>query len=97
MLRWLGLEKCNSSHVTRILKRAIAFIKVGILPELTGKWYSREPSTVSTITMYYSVVTADDESEDQEQGEWCYCRKANTGDMICCDSKDCPIQSILLA
>jgi len=81
----------DEPFISTNLKRAIAFIKIGLLPELKGKWYSREPSTVPTITLHYSVLTVDDESEDQEQGECCYCRKQVVVKK-CCDSKDCPIQ-----
>ena len=78
----------DEPFITIALEKASTFIKVGILPELTAKWYTREPSTFST-----NIITfMHEESESELKEEWCYCRKGSSGQMICCDSKDCPIQ-----
>ena len=79
----------DEPFISVALEMAAMFIKVGILPELTAKWYSREPCTVSVNLC--SSVDVNEQSED-ELDEWCYCRKGSSGQMICCDSKDCPIQ-----
>ena len=34
--------------------KAIELIKIGILPELVGKWYTKEPSVVSSRPSSYS-------------------------------------------
>ena len=63
------------------------FIKLGVLPELLGKWYSREP--VASISS-----TGNEQVEECAHGELCcYCRKEEYGElMIYCDNNDCCIQ-----
>ena len=42
----------------------------------------------------HSAVVDDDEEDDEDGGEmkWCICNDVSYGEMICCDSKDCPIE-----
>ena len=68
-----------------VLEQCKSFIKIGILPELIGKYYLREP-----------VVNHPDQENiaETEQDElWRYCRQPE-GDqqMIACDDNTCRIQ-----
>ncbi len=68
----IAMEKCNE------------FIQVCVLPEILGKWYSREP--LSTIQCSHSS-----ECEEGKTPVWCYCRKEESGTMIACDDEACQI------
>ena len=73
-----ALEKCEQ------------FVKVAVLPELLGKWYSKEP-----IKKPDSASLEDDNDQtgtDHDKGSWCYCRKKESGQMIACDNAECYIQ-----
>jgi hypothetical protein len=68
------------------LEQCKQFVKIGVLPELLGKWYSREPMSSAT-----DVENADPEVDSQQQNVWCYCRKEESGEMICCEDSRCTI------
>ena len=71
---------------------ATEFFKVGILPELLGKWHSRVP----TYPLAASVpgTNEDDSSSLPEYFEqlWCFCQQPESGEMIACDHIQCPIR-----
>lgn len=71
----------RTSHSSVLLWRNVEFIKLGVLPELLGKFYSGEliSSTPSTITTSDSIEC------------WCYCKGDDVGEMIGCDNPDCKI------
>ena len=66
------------------------FIRLAILPELVGRWYTKQTTCVIPST---SVEMIHDIDEDDSQ-PWCYCRRdASFDDMIGCDNADhCPIE-----
>ena len=82
-------------HVERILKddsflknelaKAEMFFKLCVLPELFGKWFTRNHSCQ---VPYIGTVNDDDEEDD---GNWCFCKEKKGGAMIECDNKHCPI------
>ena len=73
----------DEPFISIILEKCKLFIRTGILPELAGKWYSKEPISTSNTS----------ECGDTTQTElWCYCRKAEEGKMIGCDNSKCPIE-----
>ena len=68
------------------IDKAGPFIKLAILPELVGKWFTKQNVTVN-----------DDETpqepDQEDEDRWCYCRKGEDyGSMIGCDNDQCPIQ-----
>ena len=68
------------------------FIKLGVLPELLGKRYSKEPISLSTPTPEPTEVEHQDSIEVADgRGLWCYCRKGEVGEMIACDDEDCSV------
>ena len=86
----------NELHIQRILpntefihtqvEKAELFFKVAVMPELLGKWFTRERSmTVPTFD-----DTMNDDSDDN--GTWYYCQQVKGGDMVGCENKDCVIK-----
>jgi len=63
-----------------VLEQCKSFIKIGVLPELIGKYYSKDP-----------IVNNPDQeniSEIAENELWCYCQQPDGDEeMIACDDK----------
>lgn len=74
----------DSTKLQSALHKAEKFFKLCILPELTGKWFTR------TRTPLPLEQVADVDEEDC--GTWCFCQESRGGDMVGCDSKNCPIK-----
>lgn len=61
------------------------FIKLVILPELVGKWFTKQ-----NVAVNENETPQEPDQGDKEQ--WCYCRKGEDYDaMIGCDNDQCPI------
>ena len=71
----------NEQFIALALEKVTSFIKLGVLPELLGKWYSKGP--VSTSSQPPNSCS--------QANEWCYCKQGEEGQMIACDNKDCSI------
>ena len=68
-----------------VLEQCKSFIKIGVLPELIGKYYSKDPI----------VNNPDQESISKiaENELWCYCQQPEGDEeMIACDDNTCRIQ-----
>ena len=78
----------DEPFITVALEKCKQFIKLAILPEILGKWYSREPLSLSDNETKSLIETNQDESQDL----WCYCRKGESGTMIACENQECPIE-----
>lgn len=87
--------------------KAQKLFRCAILPELVGKWYTRQKSQVlrdtqtnlqcslQNLHMDMSLVRKDDTIDENEENEnelWCFCRDVEYGDMICCDNDLCKFQ-----
>ena len=59
---------------------------MGVLPELLGKWYSKENQSV------HLSLENKDAGEKSSENVWCHCREEEDGEMIACDNKDCAIK-----
>ena len=57
------------------------FWELCVLPELLGKWYTRKQYASAQST------SLDTQTEEQDSGNWCYCKDDKGGDMIVCDGK----------
>ena len=66
----------DEPFITISLEKCKEFIKVGVLPELVAKFYSREP-----ISSKSSALGTTDNNE-----LWCYCRGEESGEMFGCDT-----------
>ena len=63
------------------------FWRLCVLPELLGKWYTRQKCPNVQCT---SLHTQTDQLEE-DSGKWCFCREDKGGEMIACDGKSCNI------
>ena len=66
-----------------------SFFRLCLLPELTGKFYSR------TKTVLYSMdntVINNLNNKSGRQKLYCYCKSEELGEMIACDSITCTIE-----
>ena len=70
----------NDDVISDALERASKFFKVGILPELVGKWFSKAPS-------FTSMHLPEKMPQDPADGLWCYCKRGEFGEMIACDNE----------
>ena len=82
----------DNTFIASALEKCEQFVKVAVLPELLGKWYSKEP-----IRKPESADLEDDNDQADGTDEtglmmWCYCRKEESGEMIACDNTECHIQ-----
>ena len=79
----------NSAFIHEAFAKVEPFIRLAILPELVGRWYTKQTTCVTPST---SVEMIQVNNEDDSQ-PWCYCRRdASFDDMIGCDNADCPIE-----
>ncbi len=81
----------DENFMISCITKADHFFKVAILPELTGKFFSR-PSTPASHTEEVSGLISDSLIKDDaniEEKVYCYCRKAESGQMIGCDNPSC--------
>lgn len=69
----------DDSFLVHALEKATTFFKLGILPEILGKWYTRLPEY-----QHEAQACAMDDV-------WCYCRSQLGGTMIACDNEHCSI------
>ena len=61
------------------------FIKIGILPEIIGKYYSKEPVVNSLSSPDQEII--DPTEVDEDKLLWCYCRRPEEGrEIIACDN-----------
>ena len=67
--------------IAQAFEKATAFFKIGILPELVGKWYTKAPMyrrvSITTEDDNSPVTSTDSLERDvtiEESGKaWCYC------------------------
>ena len=77
----------DAEFIAQAIDKVTNFFKLGVLPELVGKWYSKAP--------YYRHTPEDSTSTrspatDSEQ--WCYCQGPEEGEMIFCEMDGCLIE-----
>ena len=68
---------CNVAFITEALDKILSFIKLCILPELVGKWFTRpaELSHDPVVSVDPINDAAEDADQDSENGAlWCYCQ-----------------------
>ena len=63
------------------VEKSSQFFRLCLLPELVGKFYSRNASIIKSISTC-----------DAQEMKYCYCKKGEYGDMIGCDNTNCPCQ-----
>ena len=84
----------DDTFMASALEKCEQFVKVAVLPELLGKWYSKEPIKKAESSNTDVEEIDKDQADDTYQTRllWCYCRKEESGEMIACDNTECHIQ-----
>ena len=81
----------DSSFVDSAINSVTPLIKYAILPELVGKWFSKQ-TVVSDDNSSSSHTDINDRSSSFNDAGFCYCGKGEDyDDMIGCDNEHCPI------
>lgn len=81
----------DDEFIKSAFDKATDFFKLGILPELLGKWYSRAPTYA--LATHDHTINQDNSSSLLADSEelWCFCQQPESGEMIACDHDQCPI------
>ena len=58
---------------------AEGFVKLCVLPELLGKWYTRTQPRRDLAPLL----------TEEDKGNWCSCKECKGGEMVACDNKSC--------
>ena len=61
------------------------FWRLCVLPELLGKWYTRQEPPVNPSSSHHAHTV------EEDCGQWCYCGEDKGGEMIGCDGKSCAV------
>ena len=87
------------SFIDDALAKANIFVKTALLPELIGRWFTKQQTTSvppanQTILNHGSTsAMADASSTNDNTILWCYCQRDDSaGNMICCDIDECLLQ-----
>ena len=78
--------KPNPTFIRCQVQKAERFFKLAVMPELLGKWFTRE----WTALVPEFDNTMNDDSDDD--GTWCYCQQVKGGDIVGCENKCCRIK-----
>ena len=84
----------DEAFLIEAIDKATTFFKYGVLPELVAKWYTR-PSYYSSIhaqTSSQALAISSDPQESTSAKKYCFCHNEESGTMIFCDKKNCPIK-----
>ena len=75
------------NFIDSVIQSVVPFIKFAILPELVGKWFTKQ--SVMPLPQS-SGGDLDAASSSNDVKGYCYCGREDYDDMIGCDNKDCP-------
>ena len=83
--REIHIERITVDHelIQTVVPQTKEFWKLCVLPELLGKWYTRQHPISQAISLHTPT--------EEDSGKWCYCREDKGGEMIGCDGKSCSI------
>ena len=75
------------------LAKAELFIKTALLPELIGRWFTKQPA-VPVPHVDQTVLDHGSPCDNSNINDniilWCYCQRDDLADdMICCDNENC--------
>lgn len=96
---------CDKGFFEAQIPKVNHFFVYGILPELIGKWYTRQPvanksgvvELADKLKPHTEGNDTDESQCDDQNGEdpdatWCYYGGPSHGKMVCCDNSECSIQ-----
>ena len=59
------------------------------MPELIGKWFTRSRENIVEVEV--------SDTDEPDEGKWCYCKESRGGDIVGCDNSKCVIKWFHLA
>ena len=88
---------CEALHIERItfnktfidekLKQAERLFWLAIIPELLGKWFTRDHIKLPTVD--HDENDDDVGQTEEDDGRWCFCKTPKGGSMIGCEDPSC--------
>ena len=90
--RELHIERIplNQAFIEEKLEQAEKLFWLAIIPELLGKWFTRNHTKLPHIV--FTTDDHDDPNKDDDDGTWCYCQIPKGGSMIEYENLECPIK-----
>lgn len=76
----------DETFINAAVERATAFFKLGVLPELLGKWYSKSHVYSAADSVETRPVARDNldlPGHPASQEQWCFCRTEEAGENDC--------------
>ena len=82
----------DSNFIDNMIQSVKPFVKFAFLPELVGKWFTKQLIMLLSQSSDSSGDSTDAASFSRVVTGYCYCGRGEDYDnMIGCDNKDCPI------
>lgn len=83
----------NEQFMATTLEKVTSCIKLRVLPELLGKWYSKAPviSASGSGVLHQTEESPQPSNSGSHAEVWCYCKQGEEGEMIACDHEQCSI------
>jgi len=75
----------DEALIKSALPVAEKFYRFCILPELLGKWYTRQQTPRNSVQSPRDPAL----QTEEDDGSWCHCKERKGGDMVGCDNKSC--------
>ena len=85
----------DKEFVCEAIGKATTFCKYEVLPELVGKYYTRDSSecSIHTLSSDTPAEIQNEASDGTETEKWCYCEQEDFGNMIFfCEGDSCKRQ-----
>ena len=85
--KWTSYFELDKEFVCEAIGKATTFFKYGVLPELVGKYCTRESSecSIHTLSTETRPEIQNEASDGTETEKWCYCEQEGFGNMIFCE------------
>jgi len=84
---------------SQCVEHASSFFRMCVLPELMGSWFTHFLASVNlaeesipSVNMPMASEVIQPSDDDQQDMTHCYCHGPESGSMLACDNKECPIE-----
>ena len=79
----------DTALITEALTKAERIFTLCIMPEHIGKWFTRSREDIVEVEVF--------DTDEPDEGRWCYCKESREGDMVGCNNSNCAIKWFHLA
>ena len=79
----------DNDLVADVLSKSEKFFNLCVLPEPLGKWFTRSRTDIAEVEV--------SDTDEQDDGKWCYCKQSQGGEMIGCENPKCETKWFHLA